>query len=72
MPFSLHPEKPFVPEATDNQGPAVEFWRQSEHNNDKRTDHDALMADADRRRRVVEHMLGNLDVAPRKPTGATE
>ena len=44
---------PFVPETTDVFGPGVDHWRRPEENNDKRTDHDALMADKDRRRRIA-------------------
>jgi hypothetical protein len=52
--------KPFVPETQDIHGPGVDFWKEREFNNDARTNHDALMADHERRKRISDLLVNNL------------
>ena len=49
--------KPFVRETMEVSGPGVDLWKQPERNDDSPTDHDELMADKERRRRIAQQML---------------
>lgn len=51
--------KPYVPEARKLFGPGVGIWQAREDNSAERTDHDALIADKARRRRIAERLLAN-------------
>ena len=67
----LKPDRtPFVPETTDRTGPGVEHWKQPEINSDKRTDHDALTTDVERRRRVAKLIVKNTNSAGKIPPQA--
>jgi hypothetical protein len=51
--------KRFTPEAMEVTGPGVDLWKQPERNNDTPTDHDALLADKVRRRKIAEQLSKN-------------
>jgi hypothetical protein len=51
--------KPYVPEPREVRGPAVDRW-QGEKNNDRPSDHRALLTDKDRRAKIVDRISGNV------------
>ena len=51
--------KKFVPETSEVRGPGVDLWKKPERNNDTPTDHEVLLDDKVRRRRIAERLLAN-------------
>ncbi len=55
--------KPYVPEPREKRGPGVDVWNGVEKNNDPPTDHEVLMSDRERRKRIADRIAENARIA---------